>query len=94
MQAVALHHSVRSQAAAGEIGVNYQTLRTARMVYTAWQGTPGAASITFGVLNVLASQPDRAEIVAATRELTVRKANGIADQCEAQGYESVEVVRA
>ena len=57
-----------------DIGVNYQTLRTARMVYSAWQGIPGAAGITFGVLKELASQPDRADIVAASPEMTVRGA--------------------
>lgn len=57
-----------------DIGVNYQTLRTARMVYSAWQGVPGAAGITFGVLKALASQPDRADIVAASPEMTVREA--------------------
>ena len=57
-----------------DIGINYQTLRTARMVYSAWQGIPGAAGITFGVLKVLASQPDRADIVAANPEMTVRDA--------------------
>jgi hypothetical protein len=55
-----------------DIGINYQTLRTARMVYSAWQGIPGAAGITFGVLKALASQPDRADIVAANPEMTVR----------------------
>lgn len=61
-----------------DIGVNYQTLRTARMVYTAWQGIPGAAGITFGVLKALASQPDRADIVAASPEMSVREAMEIA----------------
>jgi hypothetical protein len=63
---------------AADIGINRDTLERYRSVYRAWRNSGGAAGISFAVLSGLASHPDKAAIVAAKPNMTMREARGIA----------------